>query len=132
MKSTARAKFSSGTGPQRIWIKAIFVIPSEVEESRCVTSKVFRLGVSTSRNMTASLSLYRRRRHNFDAVDHDTFGRLAWFAHVIFDDRDVTDFLQHIIAFDQFAERRVLMVESVYGCETDEELRAGGVGIWPA
>ncbi len=44
-------------------------------------------------------------------------------------DRNVTDFLQHILAFNQFAKGRVLMIEPVHRCEADEELRTGGVWI---
>ena len=44
-------------------------------------------------------------------------------------DRNVTDFLQHILAFNQFAEGRVLMIEPVHRGEADEELRTGGVRI---
>ena len=44
-------------------------------------------------------------------------------------DRNVTDFLQHIVAFNQFAKGRVLMVEPVHRGEADEELRTGGVRI---
>src|SRR5216684_5446561 len=75
-------------------------------------------------------SLHGIRRHDFDALDHDAFGRFARFAHAVFYHRSVTDFLQHIVAFNEFAERRVLMVEPAYRGEADEELRTGGVGIW--
>jgi hypothetical protein len=54
MSSIAREKFLSGSGPQRIWISAIFVIPSEVEESRCDTPEVSPRDVSTSLDMTVS------------------------------------------------------------------------------
>ena len=46
-------------------------------------------------------------------------------------DRSITDFLQHILAFNQFAKGRVLMIEPVHGCEADEELRTGRIRIGP-
>jgi hypothetical protein len=54
MSSIARAKFFSGSRPHRIWMRAIFVIPSEVEESRCDTTEVARRDVSTSLDMTVN------------------------------------------------------------------------------
>ena len=39
--------------------------------------------------------------------------------------RRVADFLQHVVAFDQFAKRRVLMIEPRYRRETNKKLRAG-------
>ena len=38
-------------------------------------------------------------------------------------------FSQHILAFNQFAKGRVLMVEPVHRAEADEELRTGRVWI---
>ncbi len=113
-------------------MSAIFVIPSGVEESRCDTADVAPRDVSTSLDMTVNYLLHGIRRHDFDALDHDAFGRFARFAHAVSGHLCVTDFFQNIIAFDQLAERRVLMVEPAYRGEAEEELRAGGVGIRPA
>jgi hypothetical protein len=65
------------------------------------------------------------RRNDFHAFDYHPFRRLAHFALCISLDRRVADLLQNVIAFDQFAERRVLPIESPNGCEADEELRTG-------
>src|ERR1051326_2981066 len=81
-------------------------------------------------NETSSRQLlHRARRHDVDLVDHDAFDRLAHFALSISLDRRVPNFIKHIIAFTYFAEGRVLVIEPVHGCETDEELRARRIRI---
>ena len=37
------------------------------------------------------------------------------------------DFFQHVVAFDQFAERGVLLVEKARVAVADEKLAAGGI-----
>ena len=44
-------------------------------------------------------------------------------------DGRVGDFRQHVIAFDQFAERGVLTVEKRGVAVADEKLAAGGIGV---
>ena len=58
----------------------------------------------------------RTSRHDVDLVDHDALSRLTHFAHAVLGHGRITDFSQHIIAFNQFAERRVLMIEPVHRC----------------
>ena len=41
----------------------------------------------------------------------------------------ITEFCQHVIALNQFPERRVLMIEMRYAREADEKLAAGRIGI---
>src|SRR6266480_529284 len=82
-------------------------------------------------SVTVSL-LHRISRHDFDALDHDAFGRFARFAHAVSGDRNITDFLEHILAFNQFTKGCVLMVEPVHSGEADEELRAGRIRIGAA
>src|SRR5207237_8202406 len=108
------------------------VFPVGVLDSLCDPSYFGTLDFSTSPDMMVNYLLHGIRRHDFDALDHDAFGRFARFAHAVSGHLCVTDFFQNIIAFDQLAERRVLMVEPAYRGEAEEELRAGGVGIRPA
>src|SRR2546426_11845307 len=72
------------------------------------------------------------RRHDLDALDHHTFGRLAVFAPAVSRHWSVADFFQDIVAFDQFTESRVLPIEPRNRRETDEELRTGRIRIGPA
>src|ERR1700720_1981596 len=69
--------------------------------------------------------LHRIRRHDFHAFDHHALRRLAHFALCISLDWGVADFVEHIIAFDQFAERRVLPIKPPNRRKTDEELQTG-------
>src|SRR5437016_1750563 len=73
--------------------------------------------------------LHRFSRHDLNTLDHHALCRLARFALCISLDRRVANFLQHVIAPDQRAESRVLMIEPMYRRETDEELRSGRIWI---
>src|SRR4030095_12437885 len=66
------------------------------------------------------------------AFDHHPLGRLARLARVVSRDRSITDFFEDIGAFNQFSERRVLMIETRNRCETNKELRSGRIGIGAA
>src|SRR4029077_8321729 len=113
-------------------ILVVFVIPSEVEESRCATFAISSRDVWTSLDMTEQQLLPRISRHYVDALDHHAFGRFARFTHAVPGHRSVTDFLEHVLAFNQFAKGRVLMIKPVHRAEADEELRTGRVRIRPA
>src|SRR5512133_2941648 len=106
---------------------------SEVETSldslKTARDSSTSLGMTTAR---PSRLFHRISWHDFEALDHHAFGRFARLAHAIFGHRNLTNFLQHILAFNQFAKGRVLMVEPVHRREADEELRTGGVRIRPA
>src|SRR5438034_11500813 len=103
MNSIAREKFFSGSAPQRIWMSAILVC----------------FGVMVDR----ALHLFHgSRRDDVDLRDHHA---LDWFAHCAvgpFNRLRVADLFQNIVTFDQFAERRVLMIEPVDWRETNEKL----------
>src|SRR5207245_7312589 len=71
----------------------------------------------------------RFSRHDLNTLDHHALCRLARFALCISLDRRVANFLQHVIAPDQRAESRVLMIEPMHRRETDEELRSGRIWI---
>jgi hypothetical protein len=73
-------------------------------------------------NEKRSLLIDRIGRHDLDALDRDAFGRLAHFSRAASGDRRAPDFSQHIIAFNQFAKGRVLMIEAADVPEADEEL----------
>src|SRR5439155_7595881 len=76
--------------------------------------------------------LHRIRRHDLHAFDYNALRRLAHFALCISLGRCVTDLVEHIVAFDQFTERRVLPIKPPNGREADEELRSCRVRIGPA
>ena len=67
------------------------------------------------------------RRNDFHAFDYHPFRRLAHFALCISLDRRVADLLQNILAFDQFAESSVLVVQEVRVAMANKELAAGGI-----
>ncbi len=69
---------------------------------------------------------------NFDADEANAFLRLAPFAGTAGADGRAGDFREHIVAFDQFAERGVLAVEERGVAVADEKLAAGGIGICAA
>src|SRR6478672_8895295 len=73
--------------------------------------------------------LHRIFGDDLDAFDYDPFGRLALFAHTVPGYRRVTNLGQNVIAFDQFAERRVFVIETRNAPQTNEELRTGRVRI---
>ena len=75
--------------------------------------------------------LQRVRRHDFDTFDYHAFRGLAHFALWISLDRRVADFLQNIIAFDQFAERRVLPIESPNGARQMKNCEPAESGSGP-
>src|SRR6266446_10968717 len=75
------------------------------------------------------LLFHRLSGHDFHAFDHHALCRLTRFALCISLDRRVADFVEHVIAFNQFAKRGVLMIEPMYRRETDEELRTGRIWI---
>src|SRR5262249_1756965 len=111
-------------------ILVVFVIPSEVEES-LIYSKVTARDVSTPLDMTTAdpFLLHRCRRDDLNAFDHDAVRRLAHFAHAVVRHRRVADFVEHIIAFDQFAKGCVLPIESPNRCQTDKKVLAGRIWI---
>src|SRR4030095_12968601 len=106
-------------------MRAIFVIPSEVEGSRCETFKVDSRDVSASLDMTEGGYLFHRVcRHDLNAVNRDA---LRGFATRPIRSRHrwgVADLIEHIQAFDQFAKRRVLVIEPTNRLKTNEELTA--------
>ena len=103
-------------------MRAIFVIPSEVEESRCETFKVDSRNVSASLDMTEGGQLFHRiSRHDLDTLDRNPLRRLAALA-MLHRHRGVADLIEHVQAFDQFAKGGVLMVEPGNGGKTDEKL----------
>ena len=69
-------------------------------------------------------SFHRVTRNDFDADDAHAFvGAVLWMR------GRGADFFQNVVAFDQLAERGVLMVEERRVAMTDEKLAAGGIGI---
>src|SRR5581483_3754775 len=141
MNATACVKFFSGSGPHCIWMRAIFVFTgwvamqtsgSEAREPACPALDMLPACRAPGKRATSpplERLVHGIGRNNLDALDHDTPGGLAHLAlRVSFDGR-VTDFFQHIVAFDHFAERCVLMVEPMHRSEADEELRAGRVRV---
>src|SRR5439155_19002879 len=64
--------------------------------------------------------LYRIGRDDFDALDAHPFVRSIRRVR-----RGRGNLFQHVIAFDQFAESRVLMVKKTRGAMANEELAAG-------
>src|SRR5207302_2503328 len=51
-------------------------------------------------------SLHRICRYDVDLLDRHSCGRLAHFAHAVSRHQCVADFLEHVIALNQFSERR--------------------------
>ncbi len=76
------------------------------------------------RDLRGTRLLDRIRRHDLDAFDYHPLGRFAHFARAASVYRRVTDLFEHVVAFDQFSERRVLMIETRNMRETDEKLRS--------
>src|SRR5439155_16135449 len=100
MNSTACAKFLSGSGPHRICTRATREVRSDI------------------------VLLDRISWHDLDAFDHHPLGRFAVLARAASGHRHITDFSQHVIAFDQLTERGVLMIQTRNARETDEKLRS--------
>ena len=64
--------------------------------------------------------LDRIRRHDLDAFDHHPVGRFAHLARAVSGHGRITDLFEHVVALDQFSERRVLMIETWNRRETDK------------
>src|SRR6185369_6598152 len=69
------------------------------------------------------------RGDNLDALNRHALHRLARFAVSVRADRSLGNFFQRVVAFDQLAERGVLVVEAGSRGVADEELAAGGIRI---
>src|SRR4026209_1094491 len=111
INSNARPRFFSGSAPQRIWINPIFVMSSGSRDiSRFFENSKRFLDFARNDNSVTESLFHRISWDDFDALDHHAFGRLARFAHAVLGHLDVTDFLQHILAFDQFAKGGVLVI----------------------
>src|SRR2546423_4621963 len=67
------------------------------------------------------------RRNYFDTLNFNSFCRLTGLSGPIPDDWNAGNFFEYVIAFDQFAESRVLVVQGGRGAMADEKLTPGGV-----
>src|SRR5437868_10148309 len=131
MKSRAREKFFSESAQQRICTSATFVLScvmsTEVETALNVSETVG--DSSTSLGMTRGGLVHRTGRDDVDLFDRHAFRRFAHFTHAIAAHRGVANFCEHVVPFDQFAERCVLVIESRHRRETNEELRTSRIRI---
>src|SRR5712672_560760 len=73
--------------------------------------------------------LHRIRRNNLDAFDDDPFRRLTHLSAAVSAYLGRANILEHVVAFDQFAERRVLMVQASNRRQADKKLRAGRIRL---
>src|SRR5438874_10257033 len=69
------------------------------------------------------------RGDDVDLLDHDPLGWFTVFAHAVSSYWSVADLSEHLIAFDQLTEGRVLMIESWHWRETNEKLGAGRIWV---